>query len=263
MWSAYLTAHNTMTHIQHIYGEHLNRVQKNKLMHCYEELGQKCRHPEHVKKTTAEVRLDSMNLKDIGGLRILDIGTGSGYLPNHLALVDPPPKNIRGIDISVEHIKYAQCYSSMITGTSKIVTYQNKLFLDLEDPESSYDVITFMTNFHSFGNQEAFMSKAKYLLSRKGLLVVEVEMSFQNKGTPYNEEPDDQKMLPNIEQLQVLASGWKLVFWGPGIGEGYFNPEKTFVVYHFAKEESDRIEIPFPTYSELEEIKGFKLISTM
>jgi len=87
-------------------------------------------------------------------------------------------------------------------------------------------------------------------------------MSFQNKGTPYSEEADAEKVLPNIEQLQVLASGWKLVFWGPGIGKGDFNPEKAFVVYHFAKEESDRVEIPFPTYSELEEIKGFKFIST-
>jgi hypothetical protein len=52
------------------------------------------------------------------------------------------------------------------------------------------------------------ITKANDLLSSRSLFIVEVKMSLKNEGTPFNELLGDDEVIPNIEQLQGLASVW-------------------------------------------------------
>lgn len=246
--SAELAAHNVMTYIQHLYAE---RLRSRAMRGCYGEIEKDCGFNSNEKFELAG------GAALVASKRVLDVESNDGYFPNHYAVADPPPSSVVGIGTARANVQRAQCYSSMIMGTSKITSFRTESFLELDNPDASYDVISCTSAFHRFRgkDQRAFMDQARRLLGKKGVLVLEVGLSRKNQGTPFTEKYTRMKgkmgnetCFPNIERLQALAEGYTLIRWGPSIDQGADKLPR--MVFHFSLD-PNATEIPFPLYSDL------------
>lgn len=245
--SYHLTASNFFVHLQHVYAEHLGNVTRYQ---CYDEIGMSC------KNSKSKEKYEAAHVPNVGGKRILDIGCNTGYFPNHYAVMDPPPREVVGIDFVEENLQLAQCFSTMIMGTREITSYREVDFLQLSDePENSFDMISCTSAFHYFQDQRAFLDKVQSLLTDRGLLLLEVGLSRDNPGRPYTQkqarlarEVGNEPVFPNLEQLKVLSSAYKLVHWGASVNQPGDPLPRMF--FHFSLDPNAQA-VDFPLHSDL------------
>ena len=94
------------------------------------------------------------------GSSVLDVGTGTGVLPRHLA---DSGANLTGTDISPEQIKEARRLSEGLPIRYEVATAENVPF-----PDRSFDAVTACQCFHYF-DPERFAAELKRVLKPGGL----------------------------------------------------------------------------------------------
>lgn len=86
-----------------------------------------------VGKPAFDRHLESLYGKE--GVRVLDLGTGSGRVPQHLIERGIPPKNITGVEISPRLVEIAR-------RTMPEVTFIEGDITEVELPPNSFDLVT-------------------------------------------------------------------------------------------------------------------------
>jgi SAM-dependent methyltransferase len=142
----------------------------------------------------SEIVLDKLNLK---GMRALDIGCGTGELLRQLA---SRGFDVTGVDLSDVAIKKAQAHTG---------TYIVGDFMDVSLP-AKYDVI-FINKVLAFANdKQAFLDKAKSLLSKNGKIVIITSILRSEYEDNYS--PRLKSISVDIKQLEsLLSKGWEQV----------------------------------------------------
>lgn len=119
-----------------------------------------------IKKTLAEVTIKK-------GLRVLDVGTGTG---NFLYLLERKNKNIKlyGIDISEKMLKIARKKV-----TSSVLRNISVVYLDKKFKKEFFDFIFVIDAFHHFPEQKKVMNNFYKILKNNGrLIITELDFGF-------------------------------------------------------------------------------------
>jgi len=248
--STSLTAHNTMTYIQHLYAEHIRHAPQHiTRQQCYKEAGVKCHHSND----NINQHLESLKLPKtlVAGTRILNIGSSVEFTNQLVKQFQPKyVHSIESVTSSPIETKYARCYNSMIMGVHTIFSNNTTIFkllsTSLDNTDDLYHVIICLQEkFSSFSKIEQevlFTNSKKYLLKEESLLIVEMNITNTTTNTS--------KHLLNLERVQILASDYFLVFWGPTttptVGQNYYN-----IVFHFSIVPPKGGAIKFPDYKDL------------
>ncbi len=181
----------------------LEDLTKRTTYQFYSDLGQKT-----FNSNTAE-KIKKAKMPTLKGKTILDIGCNAGYMSNTFAR--DKAKAVHGIDVRRISVSIASQYNNVFYQSPNVKFYH----IDVYDfkPEEKIDIIYASSVFHYFREkQDYFFEHAHNIMSKNGLMVIEIELYEEKTDSPYTYKykrgvDDSPCHFPNQKMLEKMIKG--------------------------------------------------------
>lgn len=160
-------------------------------------------------------KLALLNLPNISGKRILDVGSNLGYFVFKYkelgALAD-------GVDSDRELIVKASKFRNIMYSMNGVNFYHSDI---IKFSEKKYDIVSFLSGMHLFEKPRFVLEKIHAILNVGGILLLETGLSSEKEGVEYFEEAvldSGAFLFPNLTALQNLIAGlFEITFMGRSV----------------------------------------------